>query len=264
MNADDLSGALHQDLRAASESSADVEPESAGETNWGPDEESLAIAAAAPATLDLESNPQDLSTRQLVIRAKTGDNDTLGVLMQQYQGFLLMLAHRYMDDRLRQRIDPCDIVQITCMEIQRDFPGFRGEHPGEFVAWIRNILRNNVSTAIARHVSAQKRSLNRETRVSGNSDDQSVAIWLGQMPGNTTSPSRKAMRTESVLKLMDALHQLPEQQAEALRLRYLEGLPLADIVQRMGKSDTAVAGLLKRGLKKLRTVMGDENWNLQS
>jgi RNA polymerase sigma-70 factor (ECF subfamily) len=55
--------------------------------------------------------------------------------------------------------------------------------------------------------------------------------------------------------LLEALHQLPETQAEAIRLRYMEGLPLADIVERMGKSDTAVAGLLKRGLQKLRTIM---------
>jgi RNA polymerase sigma-70 factor (ECF subfamily) len=48
---------------------------------------------------------------------------------------------------------------------------------------------------------------------------------------------------------------LPETQAEAIRLRYMEGLPLSEIVERTGKSDTAVAGLLKRGLQKLRTIM---------
>jgi len=54
---------------------------------------------------------------------------------------------------------------------------------------------------------------------------------------------------------MDALHELPETQAEAIRLRYMEGLPLSEIVERTGKSDTAVSGLLKRGLQKLRTIM---------
>ena len=68
-----------------------------------------------------------------------------------------------------------------------------------------------------------------------------------------------AIRAEAVVALLEALHQLPETQAEAIRLRYMEGLPLAEIVERMGKTDTAVAGLLKRGLQKLRTIMDTEN-----
>ena len=55
-------------------------------------------------------------------------------------------------------------------------------------------------------------------------------------------------------KIANAIHPYPTQ-AEAIRLRYMEGLPLAEIVERMGKSDTAVAGLLKRGLQKLRTIL---------
>jgi RNA polymerase sigma-70 factor (ECF subfamily) len=39
----------------------------------------------------------------------------------------------------------------------------------------------------------------------------------------------------------------------------MEGLPLSEIVERMGKSDTAVAGLLKRGLQKLRVIMKSED-----
>ena len=61
------------------------------------------------------------------------------------------------------------------------------------------------------------------------------------------------------MALLAALHQIPETQAEAIRLRYMEGLSLSDIVERMGKSDTAVAGLLKRGLQKLRIIMKSED-----
>ena len=67
------------------------------------------------------------------------------------------------------------------------------------------------------------------------------------------------IRSEAVVALLDALHQLPETQAEAIRLRYMEGLPLSEIVERMDKSDTAVAGLLKRGLQKLRVIMKSED-----
>lgn len=178
----------------------------------------------------------------------------LGRLLEQYRGYLLMLAHRYLDTRLRRRIDPADIVQHTYLEAQRDMPAFRGESPAEFAAWLRNILKNNVATAVARHVSAQKRSVGREVNVG---TDSGAANWFAQMPGSTTSPSRRVMKQEAAMAMLDALTQLPETQAEAVRLRYMEGLSLAEICERMGKSETAAAGLLKRGLRKLREILAE-------
>lgn len=202
----------------------------------------------------------DLSTTQLVIASKGGDNEALGVLLEQYRGFLIMLAHRYLSERLRRRVDPADIVQLTYLEAKRDLPAFRGETPAEFAGWLRGMLKNNVATAVTRHITTKKRSMNKE--VDGNApnkNDSGGAAWIQQLPGSTTSPSGVAIRGEAVVALMEALHQLPETQAEAIRLRYMEGLALAEIVERMGKSDTAVAGLLKRGLKKLRVILDVEN-----
>lgn len=199
------------------------------------------------------------STTQLLVASKRGDIDALGRLLEQYRGYLLMLAHRYLSERLRRRVDPADIVQLTYLEAQRDLHAFRGQSPAEFAGWLRGMLKNNVATAVTRHISAKKRSMNREVAAAAPRADDSGAHWLGQLPGSTTSPSGAAIRTEAALALVEALHQLPETQAEAIRLRYMEGLPLSEIVERMGKSDTAVAGLLKRGLKKLRLIIDVEN-----
>ena len=202
----------------------------------------------------------DLSTTQLVVASKRGNNEAFGRLLEQYRGFLLMLAHRYLSERLRRRIDPADIVQLTYLEAKRDLPSFRGETPAEFAGWLRGMLKNNVATAVTRHITTQKRSVKREvdTAPKGGGQD-SVGDWIHQLPGSTTSPSGVAMRDEAVMALLEALHQLPETQAEAIRLRYMEGLPLVEIVERMGKSETAVAGLLKRGLRKLRTLLNPED-----
>ena len=202
----------------------------------------------------------DLSTTGLLLASKEGDNEALGELLEQYRGYLLMLAHRFLSERLRQRVDPADIVQLTYLEAKRDLPAFRGNTPAEFAGWLRGMLKNNVATAVTRHISTKKRSLNREVSVSQKpAGDASGNLWIAQLPGSTTSPSGVAIRDEATLALVEALHQLPETQAEAIRLRYMEGLPLSEIVERMGKSDTAVAGLLKRGLQKLRTIMDVEN-----
>ncbi len=198
-----------------------------------------------------------MSTTELLVASKEGDNEALGRLFEQYRGFLLMLAHRYLSERLRRRIDPADVVQITFLEAQRDLASFRGQSPAEFAGWLRGMLKNNVATAVTRHVTAQKRSLKREVNAGARptGKDSAGAGWIQQLPGSTTSPSGVAIRAEAVVVLIEALHQLPETQAEAIRLRYMEGLPLVEIVERTGKSETAVAGLLKRGLQKLRTIM---------
>ncbi len=200
----------------------------------------------------------DQSTTELVHAAKAGDNEQLGKLLENFRGYMFMLAHRYLSEKLKRRIDPADLVQVTFLEAKRDWDQFRGNTPGECAAWLRHILKNNVATAVARHVTTQKRSLSREVSFSAKDNDGSDRQWIGDLPGSTTSPSRKAIRAESAKQLFDALHGLPETQAEAVRLRYMEGLSLAEIVDRMGKSETAVAGLLKRGLQKLRQSLSIE------
>ena len=202
----------------------------------------------------------EMSTTQLVIASKEGDNEALGRLLEQYRGYLLMLAHRYLSERLRRRVDPSDIVQLTYLEAKRDLSSFRGNTPAEFSGWLRGMLKNNVATAVTRHVTTQKRSIKREVTANPKDDKGSgEGAWIQQLPGSTTSPSGVAIRAEAVVALFEALHHLPETQAEAIRLRYMEGLPLAEIVERMGKSETAVAGLLKQGLRKLRTVLDTES-----
>ncbi len=201
----------------------------------------------------------DMSTTELVIASKGGNNEAFGRLLDQYRGYLLMLAHRYLSDQLRRRVDPADIVQLTYLEAKRDLPAFRGETPAEFSAWLRGMLKNNVATAVTRHITTQKRSLKREVNAARGDNDSASGLWIQQLPGSTTSPSGVVIREEAVVALFEALHQLPETQAEAIRLRYMEGLSLAEIVERMGKSDTAVAGLLKRGLQKLRKILDTDS-----
>lgn len=66
------------------------------------------------------------------------------------------------------------------------------------------------------------------------------------------------MRNELNLRMATALMQLPQDQRRAVELKHLHGESLKDIAEKMGKSVTAVAGLLRRGLDKLRAELADE------
>jgi RNA polymerase sigma-70 factor (ECF subfamily) len=43
-----------------------------------------------------------------------------------------------------------------------------------------------------------------------------------------------------------------------VELKHLHGLPVAEIARRMGRSETAVGGLLRRGIRKLRERLENE------
>lgn len=181
-----------------------------------------------------------------------GDLESFGELLEDYRPYLMVLAKRYLDPRVQGRVDEADIVQVTFMEAQRDLAAFRGSQIEELLGWLRNILRNNVSSAHQKHLYTQKRSAGREAN--NNPADSGPAL-TDMAPSETTSPSQRVMRDEAAMLLANCMEDLPETQREALRLRYVEGCSLKEIAEKMDKSEMAAAGLLKRGLQALRNRM---------
>jgi RNA polymerase sigma-70 factor (ECF subfamily) len=61
------------------------------------------------------------------------------------------------------------------------------------------------------------------------------------------------------LEVARAIEQLPDQQRDAIMLRYFQKTTLEEIANHMQKSKPAVAGLLKRGLATLRERLNKED-----
>jgi len=182
--------------------------------------------------------------------AQNGDREALGRLLERYGPYLRVLAARQVGGRLARRLDGSDIVQQTFLEAQRDFGRFRGTTGPEVIGWLTRILDHNVAGAIRDHALAAKRAVGREESVAGGSDGS--AAWPPEPASGRSSPSQRAMAGEQAAFLARALEALPEEQREAVRLRHLEGWPLAQIAEHLGRSPVAAASLIKRGLQALR------------
>ncbi len=79
--------------------------------------------------------------------------------------------------------------------------------------------------------------------------------WLA---ADQTSPSMAAQKYEPQVQLANALMELPDDQREVVILKHLRNQTLQQIAEETERTVAAVAGLLRRGLAKLREVMEQE------
>src|SRR5580704_11057698 len=61
----------------------------------------------------------DAVNRELIERARVGDQAALGELLEKYRRYLWGLADKLLDDRAAARIDASDIVQQTCLSVHK-------------------------------------------------------------------------------------------------------------------------------------------------
>jgi RNA polymerase sigma-70 factor (ECF subfamily) len=178
-----------------------------------------------------------------------------GLAVERFRDYLLLLARAQLGDRLRGKLDPSDVVQQTLLDAHRQRGQFRGSTPAEMAGWLRRMLACNLADAL-RALGRHKRDAARERSLEAALDQSSarVAAWLA---AEQSSPSEQAQRGEELLRLTEALATLPEAQREALALHYWQGLTLAETAERLGRTLAAVAGLLQRGLKALRTSLNN-------
>ena len=94
------------------------------------------------------SSTQSKTADCLLRDARDGRSQSLGKLLQLYANYLKILASTQLDQNLRGRVSPSDVVQETLFEAHRDFQQFRGKTSYEFVAWLRRIMVNNLASIV--------------------------------------------------------------------------------------------------------------------
>ena len=85
--------------------------------------------------------------------------------------------------------------------------------------------------------------------------EQSASNLEELLAANASTPSEQVVRQEELERLAQALEQLPEDQRTAVQLQQIQNYSVAEIAKLMNRSKTAVGGLLKRGMRRLRELM---------
>jgi RNA polymerase sigma-70 factor, ECF subfamily len=155
--------------------------------------------------------------------------------------------------KLQGKLDPSDLVQETLLKAHQKMEQFRGRDEAQLLAWLRAILANTLSDVIRKY-HRQQGDVQKSLELALEQSSSLLDAWL---TGKEPNPGQHVLRNEQLLQLAEALAQLPDDQRVALELRHLQGYSVPAIAQLMGRSTAAVAGLLRRGLKTLRKLLGE-------
>lgn len=172
--------------------------------------------------------------------------------LEQFRSYLHVLAETQMHAKLKSKVDASDIVQQTLLQAHQAQEQFRGSTSAEKAAWLRTIL-NNVLCGLARGFGRQRRDVSREQSMQA--IEKSSLQLINLLSSDVSSPSAAIHRHERADELAKAMLRLTADQRQAIILKYWQGKTLAEIGEQLDKSTEAVAGLIFRGMQKLRSAL---------
>ncbi len=175
--------------------------------------------------------------------------------LEEYRGFLVYLARIHLDPRLQRTLDADDIVQETIAVALQKMGQFRGQSVGELKAWLRQILLHTLANALEK-LHAAKGDVRREQSLDAVVEKSSARLQAILADGQST-PCEKAQRNEQAMLLEAALDGLPPRQREAVVLKHYHSWSLAEISKHMNATQSAVVGLLNRGLLALHDELAE-------
>jgi RNA polymerase sigma-70 factor (ECF subfamily) len=194
------------------------------------------------------------AAEDLIRKIKLGDTEALGQFLELKRGALLGFIDRELGPGLRRKVEPEDIFQEAAAEAIK---GIATAFDDPF-GWMCRICEQKVIDAYRRFFGAAKRNAAREVSADSPAGDSSQAGIANLLVASMTSPSAVFSRDAKHLKMLQALEQISEDQREALRLRYFEGLSSGEIAERLGKSNGAVRVMLSRSLSQLQDLLGSD------
>lgn len=188
-----------------------------------------ALVDRAPANSHLES------TAHLLELVRHGDRAARDRLAARYLPILMRLAHGRLPSRARDLMDTDDLVQVTLIRALDHVEGFEPRHEGAFLAYMRQILLNQIRDEVRRVARRPER-----------------ATLEDDLPGFGRSPLEDAIGRETLDQYEAALEQLTDEQREAIVLRLELGFTYQQIADAVGNdSPNAVRMMVTRALVRM-------------
>ena len=173
-----------------------------------------------------------LEDKLLVLKCRHGSKDAMCRIYVKYKDYLLTLAKGLLGDRTMAE----DVVHDVFVAFARSARHFQltGSLRGYLATCVSNLARDKI-----RQRTRQAEALDSVNPIISNSDD----------------PERCAIEKEQLMRLRQAISQIPYEQREAVLLHLKGGMRLREIAQLRGVSISTIHGRYRYGLDKLRSLL---------
>lgn len=187
--------------------------------------------------VDQSASDRALADRVLADRAAAGDRAALNELLEGHRPRMVTAARRFIPEEANAE----DAVQEALLDAYRGLKTYDPRRP--FRNWLRTIVVNRCRGWLRK----ESRRLDRPEPTS-----QAAANLATDDAGDPVAALEAKQRAARV---REALGRLPAVQAEALRLRFHQGLLFREIAEAMGCSLLTAKNRVKWGLLRLATEL---------
>lgn len=185
---------------------------------------------------------------------RSGGEAALATIFDRYQRTLERMIEFRLDDRVRGRVDPEDVLQEAYIETARRLNDYLSDPKVSFYVWLRQITYQTLLTVQRRHF-GQKRDPRLEINGNGNPNQDATCLSIfSAFIGQLTTPSQILMKQEQLDQLKQILSEMDELDREVLALRHFEHLSNNQIAESLGISVTAASNRYVRAMTRLSEV----------
>ena len=190
------------------------------------------------------------ATRDLLRGIDDGDDEAREELLEMQRDYLRRLVDLRMEDELRGRVDPSDVVQETLIVVSRRVDDFLDRRPTSFRLWVRRKAIERLIENRRKHL-ADKRSVRRELNLS---DASSMAVARNFFRG---TQSRSLERGEMADRVRRARGELGEMDREVSLLRHVEELRAGEVAEMLQLDPDTASKRYGRAVRRLATKMNE-------
>jgi len=194
--------------------------------------------------------PQPKPEDEFVARAKAGDEKAMVFLIHSNSKWLLAYIEQQLPKEFSSLLSPEDIMQEVSTKAYQRIQTVTADNHCGFSAWLRTIAENTILNH-RRALKTKKRG-GEEKTVRG--DDQ-VAI----VKDSKLTPHGATVRKETIVAVKANIEALPTPQRQALTLASIEGRTYEQTAKLMGRTVSAVRGLVQRAKLSLKTSLGSSS-----
>lgn len=193
---------------------------------------------------DPEPDETDLAAQ--ITAARQGDSRALDSLFERHLPPLIAFIRARSGPAVLARESAVDVAQSVCRELLLDAEHIELRDEGAFRNWLMMAAMRKVWDR-AKALRRQCRDVSRERELPPSRLEADAILACAPQ----ATPSQHAIASEQLERVEQALLSLPEDQREAVAMSRMLQLDYAQIAAQMGRSESAVRGLVARGLLAL-------------